>query len=60
MATQPIYDLATETLVAPKPVRRHLAIVPDAGNYDELERTAPDRKSTRLNSSHTMQSRFAA
>ena len=41
MATQPIYDLATETLVAPKPVRRHLAIVPDAGNYDELERTAP-------------------
>ncbi len=41
MATQPIYDLATETLVAPKPVRRHLAIVPDAGTYDELERTAP-------------------
>ena len=41
MATQPIYDLASGTLVAPEPVRRHLAIVPEVGNYDELERAAP-------------------
>jgi hypothetical protein len=41
MATQPTFDLVPETFAAPEAVRRHLAIVPEVGNYNELERTAP-------------------
>jgi hypothetical protein len=42
MAIQPTYNKTPERLAPSQPIDRNLVIIPDAGNYDELKRTAPD------------------